>query len=61
MSLHPLMLKIQMVVSTTGDRLFVEGQVDCRVFFVRILGKEFLYRVRKKTLGKEALCRVFFF
>jgi len=62
-----------MIHYTTGDRLFAECQVVCRVLFFGhsaktplpsvflTLGKEALCRVFFLTLGKEALCRVFFF
>ena len=59
-------------LSTTGDRLFAECQVDCRVLFFGHSAKTSLpsvfFDTRQRgflpsvflTLGKEAVCRVFF-
>ena len=44
---------------TTGDRLFAECQVVCRVLFSGTRQRR-LCRVFFLTLGKETLCRVFF-
>jgi hypothetical protein len=56
-------MKTEVIQKTTGIRLFVECQMIYRVFF-RHSTKKLLVecqakKPRKKTLGKETLCRVF--